>query len=99
LDVDCSLTRPRVPLGGAPACEDLLVRCVVHATIELRGDQHLSLMLASEPGDTLGNRPVDGFPRISRGATIFLAPFGAGSRPRRGGARLVELLARLVISY
>ena len=92
-------TRLSVHLDGATDFEDLLVRCVVHATRELRGDQHLSLMLASEPGETLGNLTVDGLPRIIRVATVFLAPVVDGYLPRREAARLVELLARLVISY
>jgi len=92
-------TRLTVHLDGATDFEDLLVRCVVHATRELRGDQHLSLMLASEPGETLGNLTVDGLPRIIRVATVFLAPVVDGYLPRREAARLVELLARLVISY
>ncbi len=92
-------TRLSVHLDGATDFEDLLVRCVVHATRELRCDQHLSLMLASEPGETLGNLTVDGLPRIIRVATVFLAPVVDGYLPRREAARLVELLARLVISY
>jgi AcrR family transcriptional regulator len=92
-------TRLGVHLEGAVDFEDFLVRCVMHATHELRSDQHLSLMLASEPGDTLGQLTVDGLPRIIRVATIFIAPLVDGYLPRREGARLVELLARLVISY
>ena len=53
-------TRLSAHLDGAVDFEDLLVRCVMHATHELRSDQHLSLMLASEPGDTLGQLTVDG---------------------------------------
>jgi AcrR family transcriptional regulator len=92
-------TRLGVHLEGAVDFEDLLVRCVMHATHELRSDQHLSLMLASEPGDTLGELTVEGLPRIIRVATVFLSPLVDDYLPRREGARLVELLARLVISY
>jgi AcrR family transcriptional regulator len=92
-------TRLSAHLDGAIDFEDLLVRCVVHATHELRSDQHLSLMLASEPGETLGQLTVDGVPRIIRVATVFLAPLVDGYLSRRDGARLVELLSRLVISY
>jgi len=92
-------TRLNAHLDGADDLEDLLVRCVVHATLELRSDQHLSLMLASEPGETLGQLTVDGLPRIIRVATVFLAPLVDGYLSRREGARLVELLSRLVISY
>jgi AcrR family transcriptional regulator len=92
-------TRLSAHLEGAADFEDLLVRCLMHSTLELRSDQHLSLMLASEPGDTLGQLTVDGLPRIIRVATAFLAPVVEGYMPMREGARLVELLARLVISY
>lgn len=92
-------TRLSAHLDGSVDFEDLLVRCVVHATHELRSDQHLSLMLASEPGEALGQLTVDGVPRIIRVATVFLAPLVDGYLERREGARLVELLARLVISY
>jgi AcrR family transcriptional regulator len=92
-------TRLNSHLDGVDDFEELLVRCVVHATLELRADQHLSLMLASEPGETLGQLTVDGLPRIIRVATVFLAPLVDGYLPRHDGARVVELLSRLVISY
>jgi AcrR family transcriptional regulator len=92
-------TRLSAHLDGASDFEDLLVRCIVHATHELRSDQHLSLMLASEPGETLGQLTVEGVPRIIRVATVFLAPLVDGYLSRREAARLVELVARLVISY
>ena len=98
-DIEDFFTRLSAHLDGASDFEDLLVRCVMHATAELRGDQHLSMMLASEPGDILGELTVDGLPRIIRVATVFLVPLVDGYLPRREGARLVELLARLVISY
>lgn len=86
-------------IAGATTLEDLLVRTVVAATHEMRADDHLAIMLASEPGDTLGQLTVDGLPRIIRVATVFLAPLVDSYLPRREAARLVELLARLVISY
>ena len=86
-------------IAGATTLEDLLVRTVVAATHEMRADDHLAVMLASEPGDTLGQLTVDGLPRIIRVATVFLAPLVDSYLPRREAARLVELLARLVISY
>ena len=64
----------RAQLEGADSLEDLLVRTVVVATRELRADEHLALMLASEPGETLGELTVEGVPRIIRMATAFLAP-------------------------
>ncbi|CAB4875317.1 unannotated protein [freshwater metagenome] len=84
---------------GATDLEDLLVRAVVVATRELRSDRHLAVMLASEPGDTLAQLTVQGLPRIIRMASLFLAPLVEPHLGRRNSARLVELLARLVISY
>jgi AcrR family transcriptional regulator len=91
--------RLTVKVDGAVDLDDLLVRTVVAATHELRDDQHLALMLASAPGETLGQLTVDGLPRIMRVATVFLVPLVDPFLPRRESARLVELLSRLVISY
>ena len=92
-------TRVGTHVDGHDDLESLLVRIVGVATRELRDDQHLSLMLASEPGDTLGQLTVEGLPRIMRVATVFLVPMVDHYLPRRESIRLVELLARLVISY
>ena len=92
-------TRLSGHLDHAADIEDLLVRIVVAATHELRDDMHLAVMLASEPGDTLGQLTVDGLPRIIRVATVFLVPLVDEYLPRRESARLVDLMARLVISY
>lgn len=92
-------TRLTGHVEGAADLEDLLVRTVVAATRDLRDDAHLALMLASAPGDTLGQLTVEGLPRIMRVATVFLVPLVDPYLPRRESARLVELLSRLVISY
>jgi AcrR family transcriptional regulator len=98
-DTEEFLVRLRAHVDDAVDFEDLLVRCVVHATIELRADDHLALMLSSEPGETANELTVSGLPRIIRIATVFLVPLVEQHLPRRDAARLVELLARLVISY
>jgi len=92
-------TRVGTHVDGHDDLESLLIRIVAVATRELRDDQHLSRMLASEPGDTLGQLTVEGLPRIMRVATVFLVPMVDHYLPRRDSVRLVELLARLVISY
>src|SRR3954463_14480193 len=46
-------TRLKQGVEGVGTLEDLLVRTIVVATHELRADEHLALMLMSEPGDTL----------------------------------------------
>jgi AcrR family transcriptional regulator len=98
-DTEEFLTRLRAHVALADGFEDLLVRCVVQATVELRADDHLALMLASEPGATANELTVAGLPRIIRIASLFLVPLVERHLPRRDASRLVELLARLVISY
>ncbi|MEI7619055.1 MAG: helix-turn-helix domain-containing protein [Actinomycetota bacterium] len=86
-------------VGGATDLEDLIVSAVVVATRELRSDHHLAIMLASEPGDALSQLTVQGLPRIIRMASMSFAPLVEPYLGRKSAARLVELLARLVISY
>jgi AcrR family transcriptional regulator len=92
-------TRLDAHIAGADDLEELLVRTVVHATAEMRSDQHLAIMMASQPGETLSELTVDGLPRIIRVATLFIAPQVEPYLDRDRATRLVELLARLVISY
>lgn len=86
-------------VADATTLEELLVRTVVHATRELRADEHFAVMLASEPGEIAADLTVEGLPRIIRIASLFLCPLVEEYLPRPGAARLVELLSRLVISY
>ena len=83
----------------ATSLEDLLVRCVVAATTELRDDEHLAMMLATEPGTTLMQFTIDGLSRIVRVASSYLAPLAGQFIAKREADALVEVLARLVISY
>ncbi|MEY4340224.1 MAG: hypothetical protein RLZ14_2074 [Actinomycetota bacterium] len=98
-EIDEFFTRLTALLDTATDLDDLLVRTVVLATRELRDDQHLAAMLAAEPGETLGQFTVEGLPRIIRAASTFLLPLVDPYLPRTQSLRLVELLARLVISY
>ena len=77
----------RSQVEGADSLEDLLVRTVVAATRELRADDHLALMLASEPGTVLSDLTVEGLPRIIRFANAFLAPLADAVPPAVGVAR------------
>lgn len=79
--------------------EDLLVATVVAATHELRADEHLALMLASEPGEALSQLTVDGLPRIIRMATVTFTPAVVRYIPADAAQRLIDVLARLTISY
>ena len=89
----------RQRVEGAVDLEDLLVRTVAAATQELRADDHLALMLAAEPGATLSQLTVEGVPRIIRFATAFIAPLAEPYLERADARALVDVLARLVISY
>ncbi len=86
-------------IEGAASLEDLLVHTVTCATRELRNDDHLALMLASAPGDVLGELTVDGLPRIIRVATAYLTPFADEFLPRAQSRAVIDIVARLVISY
>lgn len=86
-------------IEGVDDLEEMIVRTVVYATNSLRADEHLALMLASEPGDTLSNLTVQGLPRIIRMASLLLSGKVEPYLDRPSAQRLVELLARLVISY
>ena len=92
-------SRLNAGVAGAVDLEDIVVRTVVVATNELRADDHLALMLMSEPGDTLAELTVTGLPRIIRMASLFLAPLVDPYLSRSQGALLVDMLARLVLSY
>lgn len=79
--------------------ESLVVRIVTTATAELRSDEHLAIMLASEPGDTLDQLTVAGLPRIIRVASEYLIPLVAPYAAPNDPSMLIDLLVRLTISY
>ncbi|HUF98746.1 MAG TPA: TetR/AcrR family transcriptional regulator [Ilumatobacter sp.] len=84
---------------GATDLLDVIVRSVVASTLELRNDDQLASMLASEPGETLGQLTVDGYPRIVRMATVTLTPYVSRFVDASAARRLIDVLARLTISY
>ncbi len=87
------------PAPGIDGFEALVVRLITTATVELRADQHLAIMLATEPGETLGQLTVDGLPRIIRVATDYLVPMVKPYVEPVDPAVLIDLLVRLTISY
>ena len=86
-------------LADAASFEDLLVRIVVGATEQLRADEHLQVMLASEPGEVLLTLGFENLPRVFRLASTFLAPRVAPHIGSERANELAEWLTRLVISY
>lgn len=79
--------------------EELVVRLVVAATRELRADDHLAIMLASEPGAVLSELTVDGLPQIIRVANDYLGPILKPFLDPQHAEPLIDLLVRITISY
>ena len=86
-------------VAGIDDFEELVVRLVVTATRSLRADDHLAILLASEPGEALSQLTVDGLPRIIRVATSYLTPLAQPHLTPREAARVIDLLVRVTISY
>jgi len=98
-EAEMFFTTLRAHAEGESTLEDTIVRCMVVATTELRNDQNIALMLAAEPNEVLSQFTVQGVPRIVRVATTFLTPLLEPYLSRKEAADLVEVLARMVISY
>ena len=92
-------TAMRANVEGSESLEDLLVRCIVVASSELQHDEHLAMMLATVPGETLGDLTVSGLGRIVRVATAFITPLTDEFIPADEAAHIVDVMCRLVISY
>ena len=61
---------------------------------DVADDDHLALMLASEPGTVLSDLTLEGLPRIIRFANAFLAPLADAFLPRSESRGLIDVLAR-----
>lgn len=92
-------TAMRAHVEGSESLEELLVRCIVVASSELQHDEHLAMMLATAPGETLGDLTVSGLDRVVRVATAFITPLTDDFIPASEAAHIVEVMCRLVISY
>jgi AcrR family transcriptional regulator len=79
--------------------EELVVRLVVAATRELRADEHLAMMLASEPGTVLSDLTLEGMPRIIAVANDYLGPILKPYLDPQHATQLIDLLVRITISY
>jgi AcrR family transcriptional regulator len=85
-------------LEGAATLEEILVRGLVEATVALRSDEHLQLVLLSEPGALAQQLTVEGLPQIVALTGTFLAPW-LGPFVGDRSDELAEWLTRCVISY
>lgn len=88
----------RARVEGAGSLEEVVVRCITVAHAELVADQHLATMLATEPGETLGDLTVNGVSRIVNVAAEFMSPMLAAYMEPYRAAEMVEIMCRLVIS-
>jgi AcrR family transcriptional regulator len=86
-------------LAGASSFEDLVVRGLVGATELLRTDEHLQIMLASEPGEVVHELTVAGLPRIFESAAAYFTPWFAPYIGAERSPALAEWLSRVVVSY
>lgn len=98
-ELESFFTELRTEVASAKSLEELMVRSVVTATRCLNDDAHLALMLASEPGEALGQLTVEGLPRIIRMASATLIPLALPFLKPREAGRAIDVLARLTISY
>jgi AcrR family transcriptional regulator len=98
-ELEAFFTELRTEVAACESLEDLMVRSVVTATRCLRDDAHLASMLASEPGEALGQLTVEGLPRIIRMASMTLIPLARPFMAPDDASRVIDLLARLTISY
>lgn len=89
----------RAHIEDADSLEDLLVRSIVVATSELQHDEHLAALMATAPGEALGDLTVSGVPRIIRIATAFITPLAQRFITAQEAAEMVDIMSRLVISY
>lgn len=85
-------------VSAARSLEELLVGCIMVAHTELVDDQHLATMLATAPGETLGDLTVSGLPRIVRVAASFIVPLATQFLPADEAEEIVDVMTRLVIS-
>lgn len=78
---------------------DFAVHVAVYATREMKMDEHLATMLATEEGAALKSLTVEGLPRILQVASEYITPLVGDFLDRDDSEVFVELLTRLVISH
>ncbi len=86
-------------IAAETTVESIVVGSVVTATSLLQADEHLAMMLSSEPGEALGQLTAAGLPRIIRMATEALAPHLEPLIGRDAAHRLIDLVVRLTVSH
>lgn len=89
----------RASLRHVDSLLDFSVQVAGYAIREMRNDEHLAMMLATEEGTALKSLTVEGLPRILRVASEYITPLIGEFLAPDDADVYVELLARLVISY
>lgn len=80
--------------------DEVIARTVAAATQGMRTDESLLALIAHEPSAcTLDELTMDGFPRIVRTARALLRPLLRTYVPPATADRLIDVFARLTISY
>jgi AcrR family transcriptional regulator len=78
---------------------DFSAQVAVYAIDQMRRDEHLAMMLATEEGTALKSLTVEGLPRILSVASEYITPMFTDYLRDEDAEIFVELLARLVISF
>ncbi|MEM8619058.1 MAG: TetR/AcrR family transcriptional regulator [Actinomycetota bacterium] len=86
-------------LADAADLEGLLVRAITASTAALRDDEHLAIMMATEPGSIVSELTVEGLPRIISMAAESLMPYVEQFIPVEQARPVIDLVVRLVISF
>ena len=86
-------------LADAVDLEDLLVRAITASTAALRDNEHLAIMMATEPGTIVSELTVEGLPRIISMATDSVLQYVERFVTVEQARPVIDLVVRLVISF
>ena len=98
-EIDEFLAELEGHLADAVDLEDLLVRAITASTAALRDNEHLAIMMATEPGTIVSELTVDGLPRIISMATDSLLQYVERFVTVEQARPVIDLVVRLVISF
>ena len=86
-------------LADAVDLEDLLVRAITASTAALRDNEHLAIMMATEPGTIVSELTVEGLPRIISMATDSVLQYVERFVTVEQARPVIDLVVRRVISF
>ena len=88
-----------VHVQASDTLEELVVGILVEATVALRTDDRLQMMLAARPGEVLASIGFADQPRIIAAASAFLQPRVARFIDAEQAHHLADWMVRVVLSY